>query len=177
MGQARSGLWLLPALLVLQACGSTPIGQQLSESFDAPPATQSGSQSAANGSSAAPSASRTTGSSTRTTASGAADSGTKESDKAQTTSQNTTSQNTAAQNSSEAANKTQASVAKPQVRPQSPQPYRITIRLSAADPSAPAEVVTRSLRDAGIGFEVETIERIQPPNGIRVTPESRGANP
>ena len=52
MGQARSGLWLLPALLVLQACGSTPIGQQLSESFDAPPATQSGSQPAANESSA-----------------------------------------------------------------------------------------------------------------------------
>ena len=172
MGQARSGLWLLPALLVLQACGSTPIGQQLSESFDAPPATQTGSQQpAVNGSSAAPAASSTTGAST-TAAAGTAERGTKQADKAPTTAQTTT-----AQNSSEAANAKQAPVAKPKVRPQSPQPYRITIRLSAADPSAPAEVVTRSLRDAGIGFEVETIERIQPPNGIRVTPESRGANP
>lgn len=172
MGQARSGLWLLPALLVLQACGSTPIGQQLSESFDAPPATQSGSQPAANESSAASSASSTTGSPTSPAASGTADSGTKQADKAQPPSQNTTAKNT-----SEAANKTQAPAARPQARPQSPQPYRITIRLSAADPSAPAEVVTRSLRDAGIGFEVETIERIQPSDSLRVTPESRGANP
>ena len=173
MGQARSGLWLLPALLVLQACGSTPIGQQLSESFDAPPATQNGSpQPAVNGSSAAPAASSTTASSTTAVAAGTAERGTKQADKAPTTAQTTT-----AQNSSEAANAKQAPVAKPQARPQSPQPYRITIRLSAADPSAPAEVVTRSLREAGIGFEVETIERIQPPNSLRVTPESRGANP
>ena len=172
MGQARSGLWLLPALLVLQACGSTPIGQQLSESFDAPAATQTGSpQPALDGSSAAPAASSTTGAST-TAAAGTAERGTKQADKAPTTAQTTT-----AQNSSEAANAKQAPVAKPQARPQSPQPYRITIRLSAADPSAPAEVVTRSLREAGIGFEVETIERIQPPNSLRVTPESRGANP
>ena len=172
MGQARSGLWLLPALLVLQACGSTPIGQQLSESFDAPAATQTGSpQPAVNGSSAAPAASSTTGAST-TAAAGTAERGTKQADKAPTTAQTTT-----AQNSSEAANAKQAPVAKPQARPQSPQPYRITIRLSAADPSAPAEVVTRSLREAGIGFEVETIERIQPPSSLRVTPESRGANP
>ena len=172
MGQARSGLWLLPALLVLQACGSTPIGQQLSESFDAPAATQTGSQQPAlNGSSAAPAASSTTGAST-TAAAGTAERGTKQADKATSTAQTTT-----AQNSSEAANAKQAPVAKPQARPQSPQPYRITIRLSAADPSAPAEVVTRSLREAGIGFEVETIERIQPPNSLRGTPESRGANP
>ena len=172
MGQARSGLWLLPALLVLQACGSTPIGQQLSESFDAPPATQTGSpQPAVNGSSAAPTASSTTGAST-TAAAGTAERGTKQADKAPST-----AQTTPAQISSEAANAKQAPVAKPQARPQSPQPYRITIRLSAADPSAPAEVVTRSLREAGIGFEVETIERIQPPNSLRVTPESRGANP
>ena len=177
MGQARSGLWLLPALLVLQACGSTPIGQQLSESFDAPPATQTGSpQPAVNGSSAAPAASSTTGAST-TAATGTAERGTRQADKAPSTAQTTTAQTTTAQNISEAANAKQAPVAKPQVRPQSPQPYRITIRLSAADPSAPAEVVTRSLREAGIGFEVETIERIQPPNSLRVTPESRGANP
>ena len=41
-----------------------------------------------------------------------------------------------------------------------PQPYRITIKLSKANPSAPAEVVTKALRAAGVSFEVEMIERI-----------------
>jgi hypothetical protein len=44
--------------------------------------------------------------------------------------------------------------------PAEPRPYRITIRLAAADPAAPAESVTDALRRAGIGFEVETIEKI-----------------
>jgi len=38
-------------------------------------------------------------------------------------------------------------------------PYRITLRLFSADPAAPAEGVTEALRKAGIGFEVETIEK------------------
>ncbi len=41
-----------------------------------------------------------------------------------------------------------------------PQPYRIIIRLSGANPSAPAENVTTILRDAGVAFEVERIERL-----------------
>jgi len=41
-----------------------------------------------------------------------------------------------------------------------PQPYRITIKLSAANPSAPAERVTKALRTAGVTFEVEKIEII-----------------
>ncbi|MDC0310033.1 hypothetical protein OAL02_01490, partial [Synechococcus sp. AH-551-J03] len=45
-------------------------------------------------------------------------------------------------------------------QPAAPRPYRITIRLAAADPAAPAESVTDALRRAGIGFEVETIEKI-----------------
>jgi hypothetical protein len=44
--------------------------------------------------------------------------------------------------------------------PRPPAPYRVTIRLPAADPSAPAEQVTEVLRAAGVPFEVETIERI-----------------
>ena len=43
-----------------------------------------------------------------------------------------------------------------------PRPYRITIKLSAANPSAPAESATRALRQAGINFEVERIERVNP---------------
>ena len=40
-----------------------------------------------------------------------------------------------------------------------PQPYRIIIKLSEANPSAPAETVTNALRDAGVKFEIEKIER------------------
>ena len=42
------------------------------------------------------------------------------------------------------------------------EPYRITIRLSAADPASPAETVTRVLREAGVPFSVERIERVEP---------------
>ena len=48
----------------------------------------------------------------------------------------------------------------PSYQPQ--EPYRITIRLSGADPAAPAEAVTRVLRNADVSFAVERIERIQP---------------
>ncbi len=41
-----------------------------------------------------------------------------------------------------------------------PQPYRITIKLSKADPAAPAEAVTKALRMAGVSFEVEMIQRV-----------------
>lgn len=41
-----------------------------------------------------------------------------------------------------------------------PQPYRIIIKVTKADPSAPAEVVTNALRRAGVRFEVEMIERV-----------------
>ena len=44
-----------------------------------------------------------------------------------------------------------------------PLPYRVTIRLPEADPSAPAEAVTKALRATGVSFEVETIERIITP--------------
>ena len=40
-----------------------------------------------------------------------------------------------------------------------PQPYRIILKLSGANPSAPAETVTKALRKAGVDFEVEKIER------------------
>ena len=42
-----------------------------------------------------------------------------------------------------------------------PQPYRIILKLSAANPSAPAETVTEALRKAGVQFEVEKIERFE----------------
>jgi hypothetical protein len=57
-----------------------------------------------------------------------------------------------------------------------PFPYRVTLRLPLADPSAPAEAVTRALRSAGIAFEVETIERVQagaPAPSVRPAPAPR----
>lgn len=47
--------------------------------------------------------------------------------------------------------------------PLNPTPYRLLLRLPAADPAAPAEAVTQALRAAGIMFEVETIERLPKP--------------
>ncbi len=45
-----------------------------------------------------------------------------------------------------------------------PQPYRIILKLSGANPSAPAETVTKALRKAGVEFEVEKIERVDEKN-------------
>jgi hypothetical protein len=78
-----------------------------------------------------------------------------------------------------------ATQAKPTPLPTAPSPYRVTIRLPQADPSAPAEGVTQALRSAGIPFEVETIERVkgaaasQPegPQGTAAAPAVRPAPP
>ena len=57
--------------------------------------------------------------------------------------------------------------------PFNPQPYRITIKLSGANPSAPAEGVTDALRNAGVKFEVEKIERITEKESIRILDSQR----
>jgi hypothetical protein len=51
----------------------------------------------------------------------------------------------------------------PAAAEQAPAPYRLTLRLPAADPAAPAEAVTQALRAAGLAFEVEMIERVPSP--------------
>jgi len=59
-----------------------------------------------------------------------------------------------------------------------PMPYRVTIRLPEADPSAPAEAVTKALRATGVAFEVETIERITSPGSATLaTPAPSPAPP
>jgi len=50
-----------------------------------------------------------------------------------------------------------------------PQPYRIILKLSGANPSAPAETVTKALRKAGVQFEVEKIERVDEENLLKTT--------
>jgi hypothetical protein len=71
-------------------------------------------------------------------------------------------QSSSAQSGSAQSDQARSAAAKP-VRPQPaapPAPYRITLRLPGADPSAPAEAVTEALRAAGVRFEVEMIERV-----------------
>ncbi|MFO7630237.1 MAG: hypothetical protein R6W06_12130 [Prochlorococcaceae cyanobacterium] len=58
-----------------------------------------------------------------------------------------------------------------------PAPYRVTLKLPLADPSAPAEAVTRALRAAGVPFEVETIERVAGPSSAPLVPSQTPAPP
>ena len=64
----------------------------------------------------------------------------------------------------------------PPLAPLTPAPYRVTIKLPAADPSSPAEAVTDALREAGVAFEVETIERV-PANAEPAAPVRSPAPP
>jgi len=143
MAPRRVGLWI-PVLLVLQACSPTPFGRQLADSFDpppAPPAATANAQPKQEQPKPEEPDPQKRGSGENTAAATAKPDGTAKP-------ANSTKTQTPAQPSTV-----------------NPQPYRITIRLSGADPAAPAELVTRSLRDAGIPFEVETIERINPAGG------------
>ena len=66
-------------------------------------------------------------------------------------------------NASQEASSPGSSVTTQSHQPLNPTPYRLLLRLPAADPAAPAEAVTQALRAAGILFEVETIERLSNP--------------
>lgn len=148
--------WLLLPLVLLQACSSTPFGRQLADSFDSPAAAPASAPAANGAGRPKPPSSPKTGSASKT------------------------GQEAPAPTSAPITEKPAAPLqSQPRPVPQSaaPQPYRIILRLSSADPAAPAEQVTRSLREAGIAFEVETIERIQPPERLTVTPERKGATP
>jgi len=143
MAPRRVGLWIA-VLLVLQACSTTPFGRQLADSFDpppAPPAATANAQPKQEQPKPEEPDPQKRGSGEDTAAATAKPDGTAKP-------ANSTKTQTPAQPSTV-----------------NPQPYRITIRLSGADPAAPAELVTRSLREAGIPFEVETIERISPAGG------------
>ena len=126
---------LLPLLLV--GCSSTPLGQQLGASFDAPPPAEP-----------------------------------KPAAKLEPAIKPVPPQQPKAEepkaDPEPAAESTPAPEPEPRAEPEQtaeprdPQPYRVILRLPSADPSAPAEAVTKALRAAGLPFEVETIERLQP---------------
>lgn len=142
----RSSLLLVP-LLLLAGCSGTPLGDQLSGSFSPgstpPPAgatrprpTTSSTPARSNGPSSPPPSIAAAGADRSATSPGSS----------------------ASQGPAHGSRRT----ATPPRPASTPAPYRVTIKLPAADPSAPAEALTEALRSAGLSFEVETIERVGP---------------
>jgi hypothetical protein len=163
----------LAGVLLLGGCSGTPFGEQLSRSFSTPPA-------------AAPLAEQSAASTTNTTAQNTTDQSNRDqSNRDQSNNPDQASKADRTQNPDQGNNPDPSKLAKssgtkakapaakvlPAPVTLAPAPYRVTIKLPAADPSAPAEVVTKALRAAGVSFEVETIERVR--NGG----QGQGANP
>jgi hypothetical protein len=126
---------LAPLLLTtaLAGCSGTPLGEQLSRSFSAPQAAAPAARTTPAAPAAAPAPPPPPAASSPAAGNAPPKPGNDTAPKA-------------------TANARRAAVA--------PAPYRITIKLPLADPSAPAEVVTEALRAAGVPFEVEMIERM-----------------
>ena len=150
--------WLVP-LVLLQGCAGTPLAERLETSFGAQDAAlltapdKVVERQAARSVQANP-----TGSVIKDSVSPAADL-----PDAETSASNPIATNPIATNpiASDPIPSDSPS-SKPPSSNQPQEPYRITIRLSGADPAAPAEAVTRVLRNADVSFAVERIERIQP---------------
>ena len=157
--------WLLmPLLLALQACSGTTFGERLADSFDSPGAPAAAEETAsskveqeANSAVKEPERAEDQPVKNKVTAAKTPKSKTS---KAQTSEAKTSEQEDEETDPSEAKTPQEKTNVQPNPIPAEPRPYRITIRLAAADPAAPAESVTDALRRAGIGFEVETIEKI-----------------
>ncbi|MBM5799873.1 MAG: hypothetical protein FJ077_03330 [Cyanobacteria bacterium K_DeepCast_35m_m2_023] len=130
--------------LLLTGCSGTPLGDQLARSFSAPSPQPS---PAARGSGAA-----ATPPKPADTVKAASDA-----------SSGTTSTTAKPAGTPTTTGTPIAPTTTPRPVPAAPAPYRITIKLPAADPSAPAELVTEALRRAGVPFEVEMIERVSAP--------------
>ena len=140
--------WLVP-LVLLQGCAGTPLAERLETSFGAQDAALLTAPDKVVESQAARSVqAKPTGSVIKDSVSPAADL-----PDAETSASNPIASNPIPSDSPSS---------KPPSSNQPQEPYRITIRLSGADPAAPAEAVTRVLRNADVSFAVERIERIQP---------------
>ena len=134
-------VWLLP-LVLLQACAGTPLADQLEQSFttlDGEPQPESSPSSSPQPATAVPAIQAAP------------------LDEPVETSERVSEQ--------EDADSVVEAVSPQPVSPLPRQPlapYRITIRLSGADPAAPAEAVTKALRSSAVDFMVERIERVVP---------------
>ena len=140
--------WLVP-LVLLQGCAGTPLAERLETSFGAQDAALLTAPDTVVERQAARSVqANPTGSAINDSVSPAA-----ELPDVETSASNPTASNPIASD---------PTPSDPPSSNQPQEPYRITIRLSGADPAAPAEAVTRVLRNADVSFAVERIERIQP---------------
>ncbi len=161
MGIRLFVLSLLPLLMLLQACDGTPFGQRLSESFDSqagevsPAGTQADPDTSVVADKGEQQAKVNENENDKPKASVNKDGEATESERKPVSA-------TERKSEREQSPATTAGTDRPEPRPTPERtlPYRIMIRLSAADPAAPAEGVTEALRRAGIGFEVETIEKV-----------------
>ena len=145
--------WLVP-LVLLQGCAGTPLAERLETSFGAQDAALLTAPDKVVESQAARSVqANPTGSVIKDSVSPAADLPDAETSASNSIATNPTATNPIPSDSPSS---------KPPSSNQPQEPYRITIRLSGADPAAPAEAVTRVLRNADVSFAVERIERIQP---------------
>ena len=133
-------LWLLP-LGLLQACAGTPVAEQLERSFAVPEARPAQAAAPAPVVKASPTVASPTAATPSTPAA-----------KVVSLPEATDAPDLVLQPKP----RTVPSQRMPQA------PYRITIRLAGVDPAAPAEAVTRALREADVGFAVERIERVEP---------------
>ena len=133
-------LWLLPVGL-LQACAGTPVAEQLERSFAVPEARPAQAAEPMPAVKTSPSVASPT----------AERPSTPEAEPVSLPE---------AMDAPEPVLQPKPQTVSPQRQPQ--EPYRITIRLAGADPAAPAEAVTRALREADVGFAVERIERVEP---------------
>ena len=155
--------WLGP-LVLLQACAGTPVAERLERSFAAPQSEMSSSGSIGSPppetapAVAAPESS-VAGDSPEEKAATKKDTTKKEKTKKDITKDDTSKKDSAPTSPAISESSTPPFA---EVSAEEAEPYRITIRLSGADPSAPAEAVTRALRNADVRFAVERIERIQP---------------
>ena len=152
--------WLLmPLLLALQACSGTTFGERLADSFDSPATPAAAEETASSkvkqeAKSAVKEQERAEDQPVKNKATAA------KTPEAKTSEAKTSEPEDEETDPSEAKTPQEKTNVQPNPIPAEPRPYRITIRLAAADPAAPAESVTDALRRAGIGFEVETIEKI-----------------
>ena len=162
MGIRLIVLSLLPSLMLLQACDGTPFGQRLSESFD----SQAGEVSPAGTKGNPNTPDPNTTSSDTTTPDNTSDTSEVADQKVEQAEAKANANDDDDDDVTEAEDEQRPTTAvatdrpEPKPTPERTLPYRIMIRLSAADPAAPAEGVTEALRRAGIGFEVETIEKV-----------------
>ena len=145
--------WLVP-LVLLQGCAGTPLAERLERSFGSVDTVVETQPARSDDTSS-------TGSKIKDSASPAAD-GSDLNNPDGVLKKGTAT--TKAPETSAPSSQSPSNPPKPKSPPsnQPQEPYRITIRLSGADPAAPAEAVTRVLRNADVRFAVERIERIQP---------------